>query len=420
MITLIVEGWVRGIRKLGRIMFIIVDSRDNTRIQLTIRKEDSSIWDVASTLTLESVIRAEGEPVEEKIAKVDMEVAPISIEVLSRADPKLPIDPTGKTPALLDTRLDYRPLDLRRPEAQAVFRVQSALVEGMESYLRSRGFIRVFTPVLIGATSESGAEVFEVDYFGRKAYLRQDPQLHRQLTIIAGFPKIYDLGPSWRAEKSHTTRHLTEFNSIAVEMAFIRDEHDVMRVEEEMVVAGVKNVIEKCERELSLLKVDLEKPKTPFPEVTFPEVYDILGEMGYEVRYGESYGTEGEKLLWEYVREKYGSDFFFVNRFPFAEKPFYVMKAEPPWARSIDLIYKGLELSSGGQREHRYSVLVEQIHEKSLDPESLKWFTEFFKYGAPPHGGFALGIERFTKQLLNLPNIREAVLFPRDVKRLLP
>jgi len=419
-VELIVEGWVRGIRKLGKIMFIVVDSKEGARVQLTIRKQSSGVWREASNLTLESVIRAEGEPVEAKIAKVDLEIAPERIEVLSKADPKLPIDPTGRTPALLDTRLDYRPLDLRRPEAQAIFRVQSALVEGMESYLRSRGFIRVFTPVLIGAASESGAEVFEVNYFGRRAYLRQDPQLHRQLTIIAGFPKIYDLGPSWRAEKSHTTRHLTEFNSIAVEMAFIRDEHDVMKVEEEMVVAGVRNVIEKCEKELSILGVDVDEPKTPFPEVRFPEVYDILEEMGCKVEYGESYGTEGERLLWEYVREKYGADFFFVNRFPFAEKPFYVMKAEPPWARSVDLIYKGLELSSGGQREHRYSVLVEQILEKGLDPESLEWFTEFFKYGAPPHGGFAVGIERLTKQLLNLPNIREAVLFPRDVKRLLP
>ncbi len=287
-------------------------------------------------------------------------------------------------------------------------------------WLRDHGFLRVFTPAIIGAASESGAEVFKVRYFDREAYLRQDPQLHRQLTVIGGLEKIYDLGVNWRAELSHTPRHLSEFRSMAVEMGFISSELDTMRVEEELIKAGIKRVLEERERELELLNVELEVPKTPFPELRFPKIYDILEEMGKEIEYGEEYDTESERLLWNYVKEEYNSDFFFVNRFPFKVKPFYVMKEDDTWARSVDLLYKGLELSSGGQREHRYEVLISQILEKGMNPKNLEWFTKFFAYGAPPHGGFAIGIERLVMKMLNLSNIKEAALFPRDPERVLP
>ena len=179
-------------------------------------------------------------------------------------------------------------------------------------------------------------------------------------------------------------------------------------------------MVEERSRELELLGIQLEIPNVPFPELRFPKVYDILEEMGKEVEYGEDYDTESEKLLWQYVRQEYGSDFFFVNRFPFKAKPFYVMKEDDMWARSVDLLYKGLELSSGGQREHRYEVLLSQIVEKGMNPKNLEWFTKFFAYGAPPHGGFAVGIERLTMKMLNLQNIKEAALFPRDPERVLP
>ena len=290
----------------------------------------------------------------------------------------------------------------------------------MEKWLLNNGFVRVFTPAIIGAASESGAEVFKVDYFGRNAFLRQDPQLHRQLTIAGGFEKIFDIGTSWRAEKSHTRRHICEFRSCAVELAFIRDEYDVMRVEENVVKSGVEEVVRSCRRELEILGVDLKIPSSPFPELKFPEIYDILEEYGYKVEYGESYGSDAEDILGKYVQEKYKSDFFFVNKFPYKDKPFYVMKDEGPWARSVDLLCRGLEVSSGGQREHRYEKIVEQIKEKGLNLENLRWFTEPFKYGVPPHGGFAVGFERLTMQLLNLYNIRDATLFPRDPERNLP
>ncbi len=417
-----VHGWVSEVRELGKIRFIVLRNWEQ-KVQLTLKKGvvSDELFNITDDLTQESVIEAEGELVKEKKAKaVDVEVIPHRIVVHSISKPQLPLDPNWKVQALTPTRFDNRPLDLRRPEIQAIFKIEHTLIKGMEEWLRENGFLRVFTPAIIGAASESGAEVFEVKYFDRKAYLRQDPQLHRQLTIIGGFERIYDLGVNWRAELSHTPRHLSEFRSIAVEMAFIRDETDVMRVEEELVKAGIKAVVEERQKELELLGVELEVPKTPFPEIRFPKVYDILEEMGKHVEYGEDYDTESERLLWRYVKEEYGSDFFFVNRFPFAAKPFYVMKAEPPWARSVDLLYKGLELSSGGQREHRYEVLMEQIKEKGMSPESLEWFTKFFAYGAPPHGGFAIGIERLMMKMLDLQSVKEAALFPRDPERVLP
>lgn len=417
-----VRGWVSEIRSLGKLKFVVIRNW-NEKVQITLKKGvvEENLFDIVDELTQESVIEVVGREVKDKIAVgTDREVIPESIVVHSKANPNLPLDPNWKVPAQVPTRFDNRPLDLRRPEIQAIFKIESSLIDGMEECLRRRGFIRVFTPALIGAASESGAEVFRVQYFDKEAYLRQDPQLHRQLTIIGGLEKIYDLGTNWRAELSRTPRHLSEFRSMAVEMAFIENEQDTMRIEEEIIREGIKRVVEERSKELEILKVDLEVPNTPFPEIRFPKVYDILSEYGKEIEYGGDYDTEGERILWQYAKEEYGSDFFFVNRFPFKVKPFYVMKEDETWARSVDLLYKGLELSSGGQREHRYDVLVSQIREKGLDPKSLEWYTKFFAYGAPPHGGFAIGIERLLMKMLNLSSVKEASLFPRDPDRILP
>jgi len=253
-------------------------------------------------------------------------------------------------------------------------------------------------------------------------FLRQDPQLHRQLTIAGGIEKIYDIGPSWRAEKSHTVRHLCEHRTCAVELAFIDSEQDTMRVEEQVITSAFKKVNEDCKKELEELEVTLKVPKSPFPELRFPEVYEILKKKGKKIEQGEELDLEAERLLWQYIQEKYpGAEFYFLNKFPFKKKPFYVRKEDnSEQARSVDLYYKGIEMSSGGQRENRYKELMENIKEKKLNPKSVEWFTQFFKYGVPPHGGFALGIERITMVLLGLENIREAVLFPRDTERVAP
>ncbi|MBI2578083.1 MAG: aspartate--tRNA(Asn) ligase [Candidatus Aenigmarchaeota archaeon] len=417
-----IAGWVSEKRALGSILFLVL--RDHTGlIQVTAKKDrtDAAMFSLFEGLKKETVIAVEGEAVSNKNAPGGIEVLPADMKIIAEAE-ELPIDMSPQIKTNLDKRLDFRSVDLRRPENQAVFKIQSLLMQEIQLFLKEKGFLQIFTPCLLGVPSEGGSEVFSVVYFDKEAFLRQDPQLHRQLTIAGGFEKIYDIGPAWRAELSHTTRHLTEHRVCAAEMAFIDDEHDIIKLEEEMVIYALKKLVKDARDELKLLNVSIDIPDK-FPVLEFPKLYDILDELGEKYEKGKSsYGTEGERLLGEWVKKKYNSDFFFVNRFPFAEKPFYVMRVDddPTWARSTDLVYRGVELSSGGQREHRYEKIMGQAKEKGMKPESVKWFADFFKYGVPPHGGFALGIERLTMQLLGLKNVREAVLFPRDVNRLVP
>lgn len=414
-------GWVRKVRGSDNLRFVILrDMKGEVQLILKKGEADEKLLAAAKDLTEESVIRTEGKVRVNEEAPGGLEVVPEKLEILSKAEAPLPIDFTGKVNTGLDKRLDWRCLDLRNPQRSAVIKIESKFLEGVQEYLSKNGFVFLFTPCIMSGTSEGGSEVFSVKYFDKNAFLRQDPQLHRQLAIASGFDKIADIGPSWRAELSHTTRHLCEHRGIAVEIGFLNDETDTMRLEEKIIIAGLEKIKKDCRDELGLLGKKIEIPETPFPEIRFPEVYEILEKMGKKVKFGESYDTEGEKLLGEYVKEKFKTDFCFVNRFPFADKPFYVMKADDRWARSVDLLFKGVEQSSGGQREHRHEKIVEQIKEKGMQPEKFGWFTEFFRYGVPPHGGFCLGIERFIMQLLDLENVRDAVLFPRDTERLVP
>jgi nondiscriminating aspartyl-tRNA synthetase len=416
-------GWVHDVRVLGGIAFVLLRNT-NGIVQVAVPKKSvpPELFALVGTLRQEDVISCKGLVKESKEARLGFEIIPEELGVLSKAAAPLPLDPRGVTPAALDTRLEWRSLELRRPESNAIFRIENAAVEAFEGYLRENGFIRTFTPSILGGISEGGSEVFKVDYYGKPAFLRQDPQLHRQLTIAGGFDRIYDLGTNWRAERSHTPRHMSEHRTIAPEVAFIKDERDVMRVEEQMVAHAIRSLRESCPDELSTLKLELEVPKVPFPEISFPDVYRILEEMGRKLPRNEDPDEASQRALATRVKETTGSDFFFLNRFPSAVKPFYVMKVDddPEFARSTDLVYKGLELSSGGQREHRHDNIVSQIREKGMDEKGLLWFTEPFRYGVPPHGGYSFGIERFVAYLLNLPNIKEAALFPRDPETLQP
>lgn len=405
-----IYGFVEAVKRLKKIGFIWIWNQEG-RYQLTIK--DNEIPE----LTRGTVIRVIGELAPEQKFKGGKEIIPHKIEIISEAETPLPIEKNVET--TLSKRLDWRSIDLRDDKQIAIFKIQSTLVKSAIDYLTSKGFILVSTPSIIGTPAETGAGMFEVKYFDKKGYLRQDPQLHRELTILGGITKLVEFGPSWRAEPHNTTRHLCEHRSIAVEIGFIKNEDDVIKLEEDLVTKMIEAVVNENQKELEILNVSVEVPKKPFPVLKFPEIYDILKEMGEEVPYGEEYTTEGEKKLGEYVKEKYGSDFFFVKNFPAKVKPFYVYK-EGEWARSVDLIYKGMELSSGGQREHRYEKIIENAKADGMNIENLSWFTKFFKYGAPTMGGFSIGVERLTMKLLNLSNIREATLFPRDPERLLP
>ncbi|MEM4325730.1 MAG: aspartate--tRNA(Asn) ligase [Candidatus Pacearchaeota archaeon] len=419
----LLRGWVYDIRELSKMMFVLL--RDITGVVQCVIKDEDLIKEL-SNLRLESVVEIKGKvkkaEVKAEFARQDIEVEVLSLKLLNKAE-ELPIQVNEKAAkSELSTKLDWRSLSLRNLKSQAIFKIQAKIIEGMREYLESNGFIHVFTPSLIGVASESGSEVFEVKYFETKAYLRQDPQLHRQLSVLGGIEKIYEIGPSWRAEKSNTIKHLTEHRVCAVEMAFIDSEEDIMRMEEQVIISALKKVIEKCKDELKILGVKITIPKSPFLEIRFPDIYEILSEMGKNISFGDSLDSEAEKLIWQYIQKRYPStEFYFINKFPFVEKPFYVYCEEnEKYARSTDLYYKGVELSSGGQREHRYFKLLKNINERNIPKKSVEWFIKFFKFGAPPHGGFAIGIERLTMTLLNLDNIREAVLFPRDPNRLVP
>ncbi|MDA4123851.1 MAG: aspartate--tRNA(Asn) ligase [Thaumarchaeota archaeon] len=419
----LLAGWVHDVRVLGGISFVLLrNSKGIVQVAAPKKEVGPEVLEAIAGLHQEDVITCTGRVKESKAARLGFEIIPTSVKLVSKAASPLPLDPRGVTPAALDTRLQWRSLELRRPESSAIFKIENAIVQGFEEYLRAEGFIRAFTPSILGGVSEGGSEVFRVDYYGKPAFLRQDPQLHRQLTIAGGFDRVYDLGTNWRAELSHTPRHLSEHRTIAPEMAFIEDERDTMRVQERMVAQGIREALEDCTGEFSTLKVEMTVPKTPFPEVAFPAAYEALAKLGKKLPRNQDIDEASQRALAEQIKKETGSDFFFLNRFPSAAKPFYVMRVddEPEFARSVDLVYRGLELSSGGQREHRHDRIVAQIREKGFDPANLKWFTEPFRYGVPPHGGYSFGIERFVAYLLGIQNIKEAALFPRDPDTLQP
>jgi aspartyl-tRNA synthetase len=418
-----ISGWVHDVRDLSKVKFLVLRDKSGV-IQVTGIKgiTPDNVFEELDKIPRESVISIEGKSVKSKQALGGMEVNPEKIEIISKAEHPLPIDVSDFSKTELPKRLDWRSLSLRSKKSRFIFKIQSKIVEGMQEWLNVNGFQQVFTPCLMGIASESGSEVFEVKYFNKKAFLRQDPQLHRQLTIAGGIEKLYDIGSSWRAEKSNTVRHLCEHRTCAVELSFIKDERDVMRVEEQVIISAFKKVNEDCKKELEELKVELKIPKAPFLEFNFPELYKIIAKLGKRIEEGEDLDLEAERLLWKYVQEKYpGNDFYFVNKFPFKKKPFYVYKDKSDdYARSTDLYYRGIEMSSGGQRENRYDILIKNVKEKNMNPKLVEWFTQTFRYGVPTHGGFAIGIERITMVLLGLDNVREAVLFPRDPDRTAP
>ncbi len=410
-------GWVQKLRDIGKVKFIVLRDMKG-ELQITI-KDAQELAKAYEKLSRESVISVSGAVKNNPAAPGGREIVPETIEIISLAEAPLPLETDPHIKSTLDKRLDFRSIDLRMPRNQAIFKVQSTLIQEMQDFLKKDNFLQIFTPCLMGVASESGADVFPVLYFEKEAFLRQDPQLHRQLSIAGGLEKVYDIGPAWRAERSHTIRHMCEHRVIAVETAFIENEYDIIELEQELVKYSMEKIQKDCKKELEMFNATLEIPKK-FPVLEFPVVYDILEELGEKLPRNEDLNTVSEKKLGEYVKEKYKSDFFFVNHFPFAVKPFYVMRFGDEWARSIDLVFRGVEMSSGGQREHRYDKIMEQAKIKKMNLDSINWFADFFKYGVPPHGGFALGIERLTMQILGLENIREATLFPRDVERLVP
>ena len=420
-----ISGFAEKVRNLQWVQFIVLRN-ECQRIQITIEKSidaNKEMVELVDKLTNESTITVTGTIKEnEKVKMGGMELIPESIKITSLSAPELPISITNKDAAQIDTRMDNRFIDLRNDVNFYIFKIQSEFVRAMRQYLYNNGFTESHTPKLIGAASESGSEVFEVNYFNTKAYLAQSPQFYKQMAIAAGYERVFEVAPAFRAENSNTNRHATEFTSFDLEFANINSYEDVMAVEEELLVEGLTAVKEKYG---DLIKekygVDVVIPKTPFPRIKLQDLYKELHERyGYEIPSHDigDMNAEAEKLTSRYAMEEYGHEFIFVTDFSKTKRPFYHMR-ENDVPQGYDLIWKGTEITTGAQREHRYDVLEKQAKEKGLG-EDIKFYKDFFKYGCPPHGGFALGIDRMTMLLLGLPSLKETMFLFRGPNRLYP
>ncbi len=426
-----VQGFVENIRDSKAMVFVVL--KDITgKVQVTLEKEKApNLAEKFSEVTPDSVITIVGDVIANEYVKMGgIEIIPTEVEIesIAQAIPiaRKEIPATKKKKAVerssIDQRIDYRWIDLRTDENQLMFKIQTTLVNAMREYLIKNNFIEIHTPKLIGAASESGADVFEVKYFDRNAYLAQSPQFYKQMAMAAGFERIFEVGPVFRAEKSFTSKHTTEFTGFDLEFSYINSYKDVMKMEEELLKASLKSVSEKYGEEIkNVFGIELIVPETPFPVVTLKELYQGLKEdFGLEVPEAEmdDLTTEAEKLSFDWVKKHFNHEFLFVTDYDAKKRAFYHMRDEKGIPQGYDLIWRGVEITTGAQREHRYEILKKQAEEKGLDKD-VEFYLEFFKYGCPPHGGFGIGIDRLTMLILGL-NIKEAMFIFRGPNRLTP
>ena len=416
-----VKGWVQDIRNLGGISFIALRDRYGV-IQLTLPKKkiDPELFGSITKLSRESVISVVREVKESNQTELGVEVIPQSFVLESEAAVPLPLGVIDKVSAELDTRLNNRFMDVRKPEVKAIFELKSMMVELIEEAVRKNGFTQVYTPKIGAAGAEGGAELFKVKYFEKDAYLAQSPQLYKQILMSTGLDRVFEIGPAFRAENSNTNRHVTEFISFDGEMSWIENEEQVMAMIEEIIDHVLTGLKERGAKQLALLGKEINVPARPYPILTYSECLRIVNDGGLDLKDGDDLGTDGEKIVGDHMAAK-GCDLYFIAEYPEEAKPFYIMEKDgTSYSYSFDLDYRGQEISSGGQREHRYDKLVARMEKKGLNPEDFGFYLDAFKYGMPPHGGWGIGIERLLVKMLDLSNIREAILFPRDPARLAP
>jgi len=419
-----ISGFVQVIRDQGSIKFIML--RDITGlVQVVITKDKAEAMKIAKSLSTESVVEIVGLAKEEKQAPGGFEVAIETIEILSHADPALPIPifEKGQNEAEQSIRLDWRWLDLRKPKNALIFQAWTFLEAAFRDYWVANEYIEIHSPKLIGAPSESGAEVFEVKYFDRKAFLAQSPQFYKQMAMAAGFEKVFEVGPVFRAEPSFTSRHMTEFTGYDAEFSYIQSHHDVMAEEEKTINYALEKIKDNLGKEIQqTFNREIIVPAIPFPKISMKEAKEILASEGVTGERDGDLSSEEEKRIGEYVKAKYGHEFVFVTDYPINVRPFYHMRDEnnPMLTKSFDLLWDGLEVTTGAQREHRYDVLLAQAKEKKMNIELIQFYLNFFRYGCPPHGGYGMGPNRMIMKLLDIDNVRDAAFIYRGVKRLEP
>lgn len=419
-----IEGFVDNIRILQYVDFLII--RDTTgKVQVTIEKNTSNefLTKIVSTITPESTVKITGIlHKNDKVKLNNMELIPTNITVTSKCLEELPLNYKDSKSAAIDTRLNYRFLDLRSEKNILMFKVQTCMINAMREFVIKNNFTEIHTPKIISTASESGSEVFEVNYFGRKAYLAQSPQFYKQMAMCAGFEKVFEIAPAFRAENSNSYRHTTDFTSFDIEISYLNNLEELMNFEENLFIAGLTAVKEKYEKEIKeLFDVEIIVPTKPFPRIKLEELYKILEEeYGYKMNYEDvgDMNAESEKLASKYVKEKYGHEFVFITDFSAKKRAFYHQRKNGI-PQGADLIWKGCETTTLAIRENNYEILCKQAKEKGLDKD-VKFYLEFFKYGCPPHGGFAIGVDRITMLLLETGSLKETMFIFRGPSRLEP
>ena len=418
-----VRGWVQAVRDQKRVQFVIV--RDEVgAVQAVLGKDEqpSALNDVISALTPESAVTVSGMIVaDERVKLGGLELQLQDLKIDSLAEPELPVT----ADSALDKRIDWRYLDLRRPDRRLIFDVQTTTEQAMREYWRAERFVEIHTPKLMGSASESGAELFKVEYFDATAYLAQSPQFYKQMAMAGGFERVFEIGPVFRANPSFTSRHDTEFTSVDVEIAWIDSHEDVMAFEERWLAHVLKQVKaihgEEIERTFG---AELVVPEVPFPRLALADAKQLLREHGHESVPGEDHDLDppSERALSAIVAAEHGHEFAFVTDYPTSVRPFYHMRhpEDQTLTRSFDLLWRGIELTTGAQREHRHDVLLAQAKDKGVDPGPISYYLDFFRYGAPPHGGFGFGLTRLLMQLLGQDNVREVTFLYRGPHRLMP
>ena len=410
------RGWVHKITDLSHIVFVKLRDKSGI-VQLVCDK------DQIKNIRLENVIEVIGTKCENEKAPGGIEIKVEEIKVVGKTYyEKLPFEVNSyKNKATLETQLDHRTIALRRPEIRAIFKVQSEIESAFVTYLKERNFEEIHTAKIIDSSTEGGSEMFTVNYFDRRSFLAQSPQFYKQMMVGAGFERVFEIGHAYRAELHNTWRHLNEYVSLDVEMGFIKDEYELMDLEEGFINYLYEHLNKTCKKELEMYKIELPQ-KVNIPRITLDKAHEILLEKYNKKSPLGNIDAEGEVLISKYVKEKYDCDFVFLTKYPVSKRPMYTMMDDEDknLTKSFDLIFDGLEITTGGQRIHDYEMLKENIIKFNLNPNDFDFYLETFKYGMPPHGGFAIGLERLTMKILKLSNIREAALVPRDMKRLTP
>lgn len=417
------SGWVDSIRISGKIGFL--DLRDRYgKTQVFLNQDLAKEF---RNLNKEDILQVKGEVKARPDNQVkgegtgQIELSAKEIKLISLSETPLPIDISEESTTKLDKRLDYRFLDLRREKIKDIFIVRSKIYSTTVKFFEQEEFISIQTPKLTSSGVESGAEEFKINYFGKTAALAQSPQVYKQMFVVSGLEKVYEIAPIFRAEKSHTTRHLTEFTGVDFEMGFIKDENDIMDIIEKYFIFLLSELKISCKEEFKRLGVLVNVPKK-IPKYSIHEARKLLKKKGKIVPEDDDLDAEAEKMVGEFIKEKYQCDFVFMLDYPWKKRAFYHMKSDndKTTTKGFDLIFNGVEIATGAQREHRLDVLKAQALEKGVDIEKMQFYRNIFRYGCPPHGGVGFGLDRITAQILKLDNIREAILLPRDPERLTP